>query len=84
MKYSGALDCFLDLSFNTSFTPIMLPRKDSSIKGNDEMDWCLYKYRHLVENAFARLEHFFSYNHDLKYYSLDSAAIYRETNGDGP
>ncbi len=22
------------------------------------MDWCLYKYRHLVENAFARLKHF--------------------------
>ncbi len=22
------------------------------------MDWCLYKYRHLVENVFARLKHF--------------------------
>ncbi|MBB1387754.1 transposase, partial [Pseudoalteromonas sp. SG45-5] len=22
------------------------------------IDWCLYKYRHLVENAFARLKHF--------------------------
>lgn len=22
------------------------------------MDWCLYKYRHLVENAFARIKHF--------------------------
>ncbi len=22
------------------------------------VDWCLYKYRHLVENAFARLKHF--------------------------
>ncbi|MFI4956367.1 MAG: IS5 family transposase [Gammaproteobacteria bacterium] len=36
----------------------MIPRKSNSIKGNDEMDWCLYKYRHLVENAFARLKHF--------------------------
>lgn len=22
------------------------------------MDWCLYKYRHLVENMFARIEQF--------------------------
>jgi len=21
------------------------------------MDWCLYKYRHLVENMFARIKH---------------------------
>ncbi|MDD2759230.1 MAG: transposase, partial [Methylomonas sp.] len=26
--------------------------------GNDDMDWWLYKYRHLVENVFARLKHF--------------------------
>ncbi len=25
---------------------------------SDDIDWCLYKYRHLVENAFARLKHF--------------------------
>ncbi|ENM5747526.1 transposase, partial [Vibrio mimicus] len=24
----------------------------------DSVDWCLYKYRHLVENAFARIKHF--------------------------
>lgn len=24
----------------------------------DSMDWCLYKYRHLVENAFARIKHY--------------------------
>jgi transposase len=36
----------------------MIPRKDNSKKGNDDMDWCLYKYRHLVENVFARLKHF--------------------------
>ncbi|MGL6123179.1 MAG: IS5/IS1182 family transposase, partial [Shewanella sp.] len=22
------------------------------------IDWCLYKYRHLIENGFARLKHF--------------------------
>ncbi|CZF85606.1 Transposase DDE domain protein [Grimontia marina] len=24
----------------------------------DTMDWCLYKYRHLIENAFARIKHY--------------------------
>ncbi|BDM62852.1 DDE transposase [Shewanella sp. NFH-SH190041] len=26
--------------------------------GKDTMDWCLYRYRHLVENAFARIKHY--------------------------
>ena len=38
-------------------TPI-IPRKKNSLVGNNGFDWCLYKYRHLVENAFARLKHF--------------------------
>jgi len=36
----------------------IIPRKQNSIVGNDGMDWCLYQYRHLVENVFARLKHF--------------------------
>jgi transposase len=36
----------------------MIPRKNNSKKGNSDMDWSLYKYRHLVENIFARLKHF--------------------------
>ena len=40
-----------------SFTPI-IPRKKNSKTGNADIDWCLYKYRHLVENVFARLKHF--------------------------
>ena len=36
----------------------LIPRKKNSKTGNDDMDWCLYKYRHLVENIFARLKHF--------------------------
>ena len=36
----------------------VIPRRSHSTIGNEEMDWCLYKYRHLVENAFARLKHF--------------------------
>jgi len=36
----------------------VIPRKKNSTVGNDDIDWCLYKYRHLVENIFARLKHF--------------------------
>lgn len=36
----------------------MIPRKRNSIVGNSDMDWRLYKYRHRVENLFARLKHF--------------------------
>ena len=36
----------------------IIPRKLNSKVGNGDIDWCLYKYRHLVENAFARLKHF--------------------------
>jgi transposase len=36
----------------------VIPRKRNSKVGNDDIDWHLYKYRHLVENAFARLKHF--------------------------
>lgn len=38
-------------------TPV-IPKKKNSTVGNEDIDWCLYKYRHLVENAFARLKHF--------------------------
>jgi transposase len=40
-----------------SAVPI-IPRKSNSKTGNDDIDWGLYKYRHLVENVFARLKHF--------------------------
>lgn len=36
----------------------VIPRKKNSSMGNDDVDWCLYKYRYLVENVFARLKHF--------------------------
>lgn len=35
-----------------------IPRKENSKTGNGHMDWCLYKYRHLVENAFLRIKRF--------------------------
>jgi transposase len=36
----------------------IIPRKKNSIVGNADIDWGLYKYRHLVENIFARLKQF--------------------------
>jgi transposase len=36
----------------------VIPRKENSKIGNQDMDWFLYKYRHLVENCLARLKHF--------------------------
>lgn len=36
----------------------IIPRKKNSRTGNADIDWGLYKYRHLVENIFARLKHF--------------------------
>ena len=36
----------------------VIPRRKGSRQGNKDMDWGLYKYRHLVENAFARVKHF--------------------------
>lgn len=33
-----------------------IPRRSNNKTGNAEMDWCLYKYRHLVENAFLKIK----------------------------
>ena len=37
---------------------VVIPGKRNSIKGNADLDRGLYRYRHLVENAFARLKHY--------------------------
>ena len=36
----------------------VIPRKRNSVKGNAYLDRGLYRNRHLVENAFARLKHY--------------------------
>lgn len=36
----------------------VIPRKRNSIKGNADLDRGLYRYHHLVENAFARLKQY--------------------------
>jgi transposase len=33
---------------------VIIPRRKNSIEENKGLDWLLYKYRHLVENALAR------------------------------
>jgi transposase len=42
---------------NKNMTPI-IPLRSNSKRSNKEFDKYLYKLRHLVENAFARLKHF--------------------------
>lgn len=36
----------------------VIPRRRNSVKGNTDLDKGLYRYRHLVENTFARLKHY--------------------------
>ena len=36
----------------------VIPRKENSKIGNNDLDQWVYKQRHLVENVFARLKHF--------------------------
>ena len=36
----------------------VIPKKRNTLTNNNHMDWHIYKIRHLVENAFARLKHF--------------------------
>ena len=35
----------------------IIPRKSNSTMGNSNMDWDLYKCRHLIENIFILLKH---------------------------
>ncbi len=42
---------------NKASTPV-IPRKRNSKIGNSDMDWALYKHRHLVKTAFAHLKNY--------------------------
>ena len=35
-----------------------IPKRQFNKNHEQEMDWCLYKYRHLVENAFCRIKQY--------------------------
>ncbi|ENM5767399.1 IS5 family transposase [Vibrio mimicus] len=52
---SEALRTYVDLKGGKSVIP---KRNYGQDIDKDSVDWCLYKYRHLVENAFARIKHF--------------------------
>jgi Transposase DDE domain len=49
---------------NKSSMPV-IPRKNNSKIGNNDIDWGLYKYRHLVENAFCKAQAFSRYSNTL-------------------
>jgi transposase len=36
----------------------VIPKRRYNKERQKDVDWCLYKYRHLVENAFGRIKHF--------------------------
>ncbi|CDH31986.1 hypothetical protein XBI1_1860001 [Xenorhabdus bovienii str. Intermedium] len=36
----------------------MIPYRKNSRQAGQRIDKCLYRYRHLVENAVARIKHF--------------------------
>ena len=48
----------LGIKLESEIQAPVIPKKQNSKTGNGDIDWCLYKYRHLVENAFERLKHF--------------------------
>lgn len=48
-------DPFRDFIGNLGAKPV-IPRRENSKVGNKDMDWCLYRYRHLVENAFLKVK----------------------------
>jgi len=50
-------ECIRELITKKGVRAVML-RKHNLLKGNADMDWGLYRYRHLVENAFARLKQY--------------------------
>ncbi|MGP4963782.1 IS5 family transposase [Psychrobacter celer] len=51
---SGALRAHIE----QAGTQDNIPRKRNTKSSNDHMDWDLYKARHLVENAFAKLKQY--------------------------
>nr|AGM38672.1 transposase, IS4 family [Glaesserella parasuis] len=64
---------------NTKAVPI-IPRRRNSKVGNDDIDWCLYRYRHLIENTFAFLKQYRAittrYDKLARNYAASLAMIY--------
>ncbi len=47
---------FIGKQITKKVARVVILRKRNLLKDNADMDWGLYRYRHLVENAFARLK----------------------------
>ena len=50
-------ESFREIIINQGANAI-ISKKRNTLTNNNHMDWHIYKIRHLVENAFARLKHF--------------------------
>lgn len=50
-------ETFREVVKQAGATPV-IPYRKNSRKSEKKIDNCLYRYRHLVENAFARIKHF--------------------------
>lgn len=46
-----------DFVRDNNVTPVIL-HKNKSLVGNEDIHWCMYKYRHLVENAFGHIKQY--------------------------
>jgi len=54
---SDSLREYIEAKGGTSVIP---ERNYGQDIGKNNVDWCLYKHRHLVENAFARIKYYLS------------------------
>ncbi len=50
-------EVFRDAIEHEGATPV-IPYRKNNRKPDNKIDTCLYRYRHLVENTFARIKHF--------------------------
>jgi hypothetical protein len=61
MRYTDSVCLFISGSiapayqYSSGAAPI-IPTKANSSAANDDIDWCMCKYRYLVENALGRIK----------------------------
>ncbi|MCU8009483.1 transposase, partial [Shewanella sp. SM87] len=46
------------VSLGEIYLKSVIPRRRYKNTPQERVDWCLYRYRHLVENAFGRIKHY--------------------------
>lgn len=55
----------------------VIPRRHNSLKGNANLNRGLYRYRHLVENIFARLKHYRAFDPGIRVAWVMTGALTR-------